>query len=228
MLIFFECIPASYLMLLFCVLTSLFIRYIIIYYPCYHVCPATPHSLSKKEEGSTGITGPLARRSTVGFPSAGLKVMGLDLLKGTVIWTVEPTLESGRVLSSASKECELKGKEEKDGECSAVAFTRLVIMHSNPQGAEVTLLVSLVSGASYAWHLDASTGRVIPPHLETPGLNRAFKGPLVGALAVEKKNEDGMKGDLQYILVRNTAVLIPPSSTNSDVIASNAVSTCCF
>ena len=201
-----SCLISHVLMLLFRVLASLFIRYIIFYYPCHHICPATPHSLSKKEEGNTGHPGPLARKSAEGFSSAGLKVMGLDLLKGIVIWTVEPTLESGRVLSSASKECELKGKEEKDGECSAVAFTRLVKMHSNPQGAEVTLLVSLVSGASYAWHLDASTGRVIPPHSETPGTNRAFKGPLVGVLSVEKKNEDGMKGDLQYILVRNTAV----------------------
>jgi hypothetical protein len=154
--------------------------------------------------------------------------MGLDLLKGTAIWTVEPTLESGRALSSASEECELKGKEEKDGECGAVAFTRLVTMHSNPQGAEVTLLVSLVSGASYAWHLDASTGRVIPSHTDTPGLNRAFKGPLVGVLSVEKKNEDGMKGDLQYILVRNTTVQTPASSTISDIIASNSSSTFCF
>ena len=215
-------------MLLFCVLTSLFIRYIIFYYLCHHICPATPHSLSKIEEGNTGNTGPLARKSTVGFSSAGLKVMGLDLLKGAVIWTVEPTLESGRVLSSASKECELKGKEEKEGDCSAVAFTRLVKMHSNPQGAEVTLLVSLVSGASYAWHLDASTGRVIPPHSETPGPNTAFKGPLVGVLSVEKKNEDGMKGDLQYILVSISAVLIPPTSTKSDTMASNAITTCCF
>jgi hypothetical protein len=198
----------------------LLIRYIIFYYPCHHVCLATPHSLSKKEEGNIGNAGPLARKSTVGFSSAGLKVMGLDLLKGTVIWTLEPTLESGRVLSSASKECELKGKEEKDGECSAVAFTRLVTMHSNPQGAEVTLLVSLVSGASYAWHFDASTGRVIPPHTETPGLNRVFKGPLVGVLSVEKKNEDGVKGDLQYILVRDTAV-----ENTSFIIAFNTLST---
>ena len=159
-----------------------------------------PYSLSKQEEG---VNGPLARKSTVGFSSAGLKLMGLDLLKGSVIWTVEPTLESGRVISSASDKCESGGREQGEGECNAVAFTRLLMIHSSPQGAEVTLLVSLRSGASYAWHLDASTGRILPPqaHL-TPGPQIASKGPLVGVLSVEKKNEEGVKGDSQYTLVR--------------------------
>ena len=119
---------------------------------------------------------------------------------------MEPTLESGRIISTASEKCASKEVEEREGECSAMAFTRLITMHSSPQGAEVSLLVSLESGASYAWHLEPSLGLIIPPHTPPSGPKGVFKGPLVGVLSVEKKSEEGVKGDSQYILVRRIPV----------------------
>lgn len=125
-----------------------------------------------------------------GFLGAGLKLTGLDLLSGEVIWTLDPTLESAQLLSTGSEDCV--------AECDAVMLARLVTVHSTPMGAEIMLLLSVRSGATYAWHVDASSGRVTTHSRSSPD---AFKGPLVGVLSLQKGG-DRYKGTTQYLLVR--------------------------
>jgi hypothetical protein len=144
-----------------------------------------------KVRESRPSTGPLVQPRDSGFLGAGLKLTGLDLLSGEVIWTLDPTLESGQLLSIGSDDCA--------AECNVVTLARLVTVHSSPMGAEVMLLLSVRSGATYAWHVDASSGKVTPSSSSSPD---AFKGPLVGVLSLQRGG-DHHKGTTQYLLVKS-------------------------
>ena len=146
-----------------------------------------------------------------GFLGAGLKLAGLDLLSGEVIWTLDPTLESGQLLSTGSEDCV--------AECEAVTMARLVTVHSSPMGAEVMLLASVRSGATYAWHVDASSGESAPHPSSSPD---AFKGPMVGVLSLQRGG-DHHKGTTQYLLVVTLCIYC-----SSFLLFPLSLCACCF
>jgi hypothetical protein len=123
----------------------------------------------------------------VGFSSAGLKIIGLDLLLGDEIWTFEPTLEKANRLSRGNGD----GKEG-----DVVVQARILTLHSSPLEAHISLVVSTKSGASYSWHIDASTGHLFSP---TEDISTQERGSLVGVMALGK--EHAYKGNSQYLLV---------------------------
>lgn len=137
-------------------------------------------------------TSSMAQERDRGFMSAGLKLTALDLLTGDVIWTLEPTLESAQRISAGSADCL--------AECDAVSLARLVTVHSTPLGAEVMLLLSVRSGATYAWHVDASNGKIALGSGHTSTSQEASKGPLVGVMSLGRSAEHH-RGTAQYLLV---------------------------
>ena len=118
----------------------------------------------------------------------------MDLLTGDVIWTLDPTLESGRKISLGSEQCEIQNDEE----CNGVLFAKIVTLHSSPQGSEISLLVSLVSGSTYAWNVDVATGFI--SHESSKQIPDKYEGHLVGIMSMERSG-DVLKGTSQYLLV---------------------------
>ena len=125
-----------------------------------------------------------------GFSGAGIKISGLDLLTGEIIWTLDPTLESASTLSSD------EGCKEN---CDEVIFARLLSIHSSSSHSQISLIVSTKS-STYTWDIDSSTGSKI--RVSTPTITDSIsKGPLVGILSLEK-HVDTHKGNSHYMLVR--------------------------
>jgi hypothetical protein len=94
------------------------------------------------------------------FTSAAVKLIGLDLLLGEEIWSFEPLLEQGTLISKGSTSC------EKD--CDRVVFARVLTIHSSPLESRVSLVVSTLSGNTYSWDVDASTGQLLALIAEEP------------------------------------------------------------
>mmetsp|Transcript_16375 Transcript_16375/g.15694 ORF Transcript_16375/g.15694 Transcript_16375/m.15694 type:complete len:1227 (-) Transcript_16375:96-3776(-) len=143
--------------------------------------------MSRKERMPSGALMHVGKNE-VGFSSAGLKIIGLDLLLGDEIWTFEPTLEQANRLS--------KGNDN-DREGDVVVQARILTLHSSPLEAHISLVVSTKSGASYSWHIDASTGHILSATEDASSVQE--KGPLVGVMALGK--EQAHKGISQYLLM---------------------------
>jgi hypothetical protein len=79
-----------------------------------------------------------------------LKIVGLDLLFSEELWTFEPTLATGTIVHV--------GHDIAD---SDVVFARLLTVHSSPVVAEVALVVGTHGGYTYAWRIDAATGKTV-------------------------------------------------------------------
>ena len=163
------------------------------HYPCHFF-----HQCSQANIG--GETVPESEEPTIlksdklRFSDAGLRLIGLDLLTGDVIWTLDPTLESGRKISLGSEQCEIEHSEE----CNGVLFAKIVTLHSSPQGSEISLLVSLVSGSTYVWNIDVATGSVSQENSkQLPG---KYEGHLVGIMSMQRSGE-ASKGTSQFLLV---------------------------
>ena len=125
-----------------------------------------------------------------GFSGAGIKISGLDLLTGEIIWTLDPTLESASTISSD------EGCKEN---CDEVIFARLLSIHSSSSHSQISFIVSTKS-STYTWDIDSSTGSKI--HVSIPTIKEVVpKGPLVAILSLEK-NIDAHKGNSHYMMVR--------------------------
>jgi hypothetical protein len=119
-----------------------------------------------------------------------------------------------------------KGNDN-DREGDVVVQARILTLHSSPLEAHISLVVSTKSGASYSWHIDASTGIHIHIYVyiyiniyiyiyictciyiciyighllnaTEDDLSAQEKGSLVGVMALGK--EQAHKGNSQYLLV---------------------------
>lgn len=148
-------------------------------------------------------------KKIVGFNDISLKIIGIDLLLGKEIWTYEPSIAQASVISYGSNTCV--------NECDSIVFSKIVTLHSSPIEAHVSLLVSLRSGMTYAWNIDATSGHIlsspttfsshsIKENLDIDRMNdktnkQKVLGPLFSVMALVR-DVDGHKGNFRYMLVR--------------------------
>ena len=152
---------------------------------------------SRKSTGSAPTPlGSLTKTGKIGFSGAGLRLTGLDLLTGEVIWTLDPTLESANVIST---------NESCTENCDEVLFARLVSSHSSSSSSSVSFIVSTKSG-TFSWEIEASTGSIVHSTLG-PGSGIKIQGPLVAVLSLAKHADDH-KGISRYLLVSTRNILL--------------------
>lgn len=90
------------------------------------------------------LDGSLQGNSSPTFAEAAIRLVGMDLLRGAIVWTVEPVL----TIDHSS-----------DLQQERISWARIVPLRSHStEHTSVTLLVSSTSGSIYGWNIDASTG----------------------------------------------------------------------
>ena len=142
---------------------------------------------------SARALGPLSDHQG-GFEAAQIKLVGLDLVSGDEIWCMNPSRSSATVLANgAGPTVDAQGLD-----ADAVSLARLVTLHSSMLETKVALIVSMKSGLTLSWTLDASNGSLLPRVLSD--VNNDSKGPVTSILALGTYGE-ARKGDLQYLLV---------------------------
>ena len=146
---------------------------------------------------SARALGPLSDHQG-GFEAAQFKLVGLDLVSGDEIWCLNPSRSSATVLApGAGPTVDAQGLD-----ADAVSLARLVTLHSSMLETKVALIVSMKSGLTLSWTLDASNGRLLPRG--PSDVNNDSKGPVTSILALGTYGE-ARKGDLQYLLVYSSS-----------------------
>ena len=155
---------------------------------------------------SVRALGPLFSDRQGGFEAAQFKLVGLDLVSGDEIWCLNPSRSSAAVLALGS------GAQGLD--VDEVSFARLVTLHSSMLETKVALIVSMKSGLTLSWTLDASNGRLLSrgdQDLAAGGVINDSTGPVTSILSLGTYGE-ARKGDLQYLLVYSS----PSSSSEAE------------
>jgi hypothetical protein len=150
---------------------------------------------TKTVEASAGrpaaALGPVEETAEDAFAAARLKLVGLDSITGEEMWALQPALDAAAVLAPGS---------EVDPATDGIVFARLVTLHSSVLESRIGLVVSLRSGRTYAWQVEAATGALRPMDGLVPEAVEAGCGPVVSILALGTYGE-ARKGDQQFLLV---------------------------
>ena len=150
---------------------------------------------TKTVEASAGrpaaALGPVEETAEDAFSAARLKLVGLDSITGEEMWALQPALDAAAVLAPG---------EVVDPATDGIVFARLVTLHSSVLESRIGLVVSLRSGRTYAWQVEAATGALRPLDGLVPEAVEAGCGPVVSILALGTYGEV-RKGDQQFLLV---------------------------